>query len=290
MRDFIISTDSTADLPTKYLEENNIVVHPLYYIVDGKEYIPGVDDMPVKDFYQALRDGKMPTTSASNPINIISRFQKEINEEHDILHLSFSSGLSSSYNNAQICAEKIMEEEPESKIIVVDTLSGTVGQGILLMHAVDMKKQGKTIEEIAKWLNDNKKHVIHEFTVSDLNHLYRGGRLSKASAVLVTMLNIQPILHMDDKGGLAAIGQVRGRKKALHTLVDNIEKKSDVTNLKQVFISHGDCIEDAEYVAEKIKQKYGVDDFLISDICPTIGAHTAQGAVVVAYLGNNREE
>ena len=290
MRDFIISTDSTADLPTKYLEENNIVVHPLYYIVDGKEYIPGVDDMPVKDFYQALRDGKMPTTSASNPINIISRFQKEINEEHDILHLSFSSGLSSSYNNAQMCAEKIMEEEPESKIIVVDTLSGTVGHGILLMHAVDMKKQGKTIEEIAKWLNDNKKHVIHEFTVSDLNHLYRGGRLSKASAVLGTMLNIQPILHMDDKGGLAAIGKVRGRKKALHTLVDNIEKKSDVTNLKQVFISHGDCIEDAEYVAEKIKQKYGVDDFLISDICPTIGAHTAQGAVVVAYLGNNREE
>ena len=290
MRDFIISTDSTADLPTKYLEENNIVVHPLYYIVDGKEYIPGVDDMPVKDFYQALRDGKMPTTSASNPINIISRFQKEINEEHDILHLSFSSGLSSSYNNAQICAEKIMEEEPESKIIVVDTLSGTVGQGILLMHAVDMKKQGKTIEEIAKWLNDNKKHVIHEFTVSDLNHLYRGGRLSKASAVLGTMLNIQPILHMDDIGGLAAIGKVRGRKKALHTLVDNIEKKSDITNLKQVFISHGDCIEDAEYVAEKIKQKYGVDDFLISDICPTIGAHTAQGAVVVAYLGNNREE
>lgn len=290
MRDFIISTDSTADLPTKYLEENNIVVHPLYYIVDGKEYIPGVDDMPVKDFYQALRDGKMPTTSASNPINIISRFQKEINEEHDILHLSFSSGLSSSYNNAQMCAEKIMEEEPESKIIVVDTLSGTVGQGILLMHAVDMKKQGKTIEEIAKWLNDNKKHVIHEFTVSDLNHLYRGGRLSKASAVLGTMLNIQPILHMDDKGGLAAIGKVRGLKKALHTLVDNIEKKSDVTNLKQVFISHGDCIEDAEYVAEKIKQKYGVDDFLISDICPTIGAHTAQGAVVVAYLGNNREE
>ena len=290
MRDFIISTDSTADLPTKYLEENNIVVHPLYYIVDRKEYIPGVDDMPVKDFYQALRDGKMPTTSASNPINIISRFQKEINEEHDILHLSFSSGLSSSYNNAQMCAEKIMEEEPESKIIVVDTLSGTVGQGILLMHAVDMKKQGKTIEEIAKWLNDNKKHVIHEFTVSDLNHLYRGGRLSKASAVLGTMLNIQPILPMDDKGGLAAIGKVRGRKKALHTLVDNIEKKSDVTNLKQVFISHGDCIEDAEYVAEKIKQKYGVDDFLISDICPTIGAHTAQGAVVVAYLGNNREE
>lgn len=290
MRDFIISTDSTADLPVKYLEENNVSVHPLYYIVDGKEYIPGIDDMTVKDFYQALRDGKMPTTSASNPINIISRFQKEINEGHNILHLSFSSGLSSSYNNAQMCAEKIMEEEPEFKIIVVDTLSGTVGQGILLMKAVDMKKQGKTIEEIAEWLNDNKKHLIHEFTVSDLNHLYRGGRLSKASAVLGSMLNIQPILHMDNRGGLAPIGKVRGRKKALNTLVDNIEKKSDIKTLKQVFISHGDCIEDAKYVAGKIKQQYGIEDILISDICPTIGAHTAQGALVVAYLGNNRED
>ena len=134
----------------------------------------------------------------------------------------------------------------------------------------------------------HKQHVIHEFTVSDLNHLFRGGRLSRASALVGTMLNIQPILHMDDEGKLAAIGKVRGRKKALHTLVDNIEIKTDVSNLKQVFISHGDCIEDAQYVAEKVKQKYGVEDIIIQDICPTIGAHTAQGAVVVAYMGNSR--
>ena len=245
MREFIISTDSTNDLPETYLKENNIAVHPLYYIIDDKEYIPGVEDMPVKEFYRALKEGKMPTTSASNPINIIAKFQKEINEGHDILHLSFSSGLSSSYNNARICAEKLMEEKPGSKIIVIDTLS-------------------------------------------DLNHLFRGGRLSRASALVGTMLNIQPILHMDDEGKLAAIGKVRGRKKALHTLVDNIEIKTDVSNLKQVFISHGDCIEDAQYVAEKVKQKYGVEDIIIQDICPTIGAHTAQGAVVVAYMGNSR--
>ena len=270
MREFIISTDSTNDLPEAYLKENNIAVHPLYYIIDDKEYIPGVEDMPVKEFYRALKEGKMPTTSASNPINIIAKFQQEINEGHDILHLSFSSGLSSSYNNARICAEKLMEE------------------GILLMKAVEMKKAGKTIDEIAKWLNMHKQHVIHEFTVSDLNHLFRGGRLSRASALVGTMLNIQPILHMDDEGKLAAIGKVRGRKKALHTLVDNIDIKTDVSNLKQVFISHGDCIEDAQYVAEKVKQKYGVEDIIIQDICPTIGAHTAQGAVVVAYMGNSR--
>ena len=205
MREFIISTDSTNDLPETYLKENNIAVHPLYYIIDDKEYIPGVEDMPVKEFYRSLKEGKMPTTSASNPINIIAKFQKEINEGHDILHLSFSSGLSSSYNNARMCAEKLMEEEPGSKIIVIDTLSGTVGQGILLMKAVEMKKAGKTIDEIAKWLNMHKQHVIHEFTVSDLNHLFRGGRLSRASALVGTMLSIQPILHMDDEGKLAAI-------------------------------------------------------------------------------------
>ncbi len=288
MRDFIISTDSTEDLPDTYLKENNIAVLPLYYIVDEKEYIPGVEDMPVKEFYQALKDGKMPTTSAANPEQVTEKFMQQVNNGYDVLHLSFSSGLSSSYNVEEMCAEQIMEEVPGSKIRVVDTLSGTVGQGLLLIKAVNMKKEGKNIDEIAEWLNENKLHLIHEFTVSDLNHLFHGGRLSKTSAILGTMLNIQPILHMDDKGGLEAIGKVRGRKKALNTLVDNIEKKTDISTLKQVYISHGDCIEEAQYVADRIKNKYGVEDILIHDICPTIGAHTAQGAMVVAYFGTTR--
>ena len=177
MRNFIISTDSTGDLPSSYLKENNISIHPLYYILDGEEYIPGVKDMPVKDFYQALKNGKMPTTSAANPENVMDKMKEQVEKGYDILHISFSSGLSSSYNTTQICAESVMEEFPEAKIIVVDSLSGTVGQGFLVMKAVDMKKQGKTIDEIATWLNENKKHVIHEFIVSDLNHLFRGGRL-----------------------------------------------------------------------------------------------------------------
>ncbi|MGN1032186.1 MAG: DegV family protein [Intestinibacter sp.] len=288
MRDFIISTDSTEDLPSSYLKENNISIHPLYYIVDGEEYIPGEKDMPVKEFYQALKDGKMPTTSASNPKNIIAKLEDQVEQGYDVLHISFSSGLSSSYNNARLCAESTMEKFPEAKIIVVDSLSGTVGQGLLVMKAVEMKKQGKTIDEIATWINENKKHVIHEFIVSDLYHLFRGGRLSKSQAVLGTMLNIQPVLHMDNDGKLANIAKVRGRKKALNTLVDNIEKKSDVKNLKEVFISHGDCIDDAQYLADRIKHKYGIENIIIEDICPTIGAHTAQGAVVVAYFGNER--
>lgn len=288
MRNFIISTDSTEDLPSSYLKENNISIHPLYYIVDGKEYIPGVKDMPVKDFYQALKNGKMPTTSAANPENVMNKMKEQVEKGYDILHISFSSGLSSSYNTTQICADNVMDEFPEAKIIVVDSLSGTVGQGFLVMKAVEMKKQGKTIDEIALWLNENKKHVIHEFIVSDLNHLFRGGRLSKTQALVGTMLNIQPILHMDDDGKLANIGKVRGRKKALHALADNIEKNADVKNLKEVFISHGDCIEDARYLADRIKRKYGIENIMIEDICPTIGAHTAQGTVVVVYFGDKR--
>lgn len=288
MRNFIISTDSTGDLPKEYLKENNISIHPLYYIVDEIEYIPGVKDMPVKDFYQALKDGKMPTTSASNPKNIITKMREAVENGYDVLHISFSSGLSSSYNNTKMCSEEIKEEFPGVKIIVIDSLSGTVGQGLLVMKAVDMKKQGKTIDEIATWINENKKHVIHEFIVSDLNHLFRGGRLSKTQALLGTMLNINPILCMDDEGKLANIEKVRGRKKALHTLMDNMEKNTDIKNLKEVLISHGDCIEDAQYLADKIKSKYGIENIIIEDICPTIGAHTAQGAVTLIYFGQKR--
>lgn len=288
MRNFIISTDSTGDLPKEYLKENNISIHPLYYIVDEIEYIPGVKDMPVKDFYQALKDGKMPTTSASNPKNIITKMREAVENGYDVLHISFSSGLSSSYNNTKMCSEEIKEEFPGVKIIVIDSLSGTVGQGFLVMKAVEMKKQGKTIDEIATWINENKKHVIHEFIVSDLNHLFRGGRLSKTQALLGTMLNINPILCMDDEGKLANIGKVRGRKKALHTLIDNMEKNTDIKNLKEVLISHGDCIEDAQYLADKIKSKYGIENIIIEDICPTIGAHTAQGAVTLIYFGQKR--
>lgn len=288
MRNFIISTDSTGDLPDSYLEENNILIHPLYYILDGEEYIPSEKDMPVKDFYQALKNGKMPTTSAANPESIIEKMKEKVEKGYDILHISFSSGLSSSYNTTEICANSVMQEFPEAKIIVVDSLSGTVGQGLLIIKAVDMKKQGKTIDEIVKWLNENKKHVIHEFIVSDLNHLFRGGRLSKSQAVIGTMLNIQPILHMDDEGKLANIGKVRGRKKALNILVDNIEKNTDIKNLEKLFISHGDCIDDANYLADRIKHKYGIKNIMIQDICPTIGAHTAQGTVVVAYFGDKR--
>lgn len=288
MRNFIISTDSTADLSAEFIKENNVVIYPLYYNVDGVEYTPGTCDIPVKEFYESMKNGKMPTTSASNPRYINEQLKKAVDEGYDVLHISLSSALSSSYNNEAICAQNIMEECEGAKLVIVDSLCATVGQGLLVYKAVQMRKQGKTIEETAQWLNENKLNIVHQFIVDDLFHLVRGGRLSKSTAFVGTMLKIQPILYLNNEGKIEPIGKIRGRKKALNTLVDNVGRKTAGLEVKEVFLSHADCIEDAQYVADKIKEKYDIDNVVINDICPTIGAHTGRGAVVAAYFGNER--
>ncbi|HCW52712.1 MAG TPA: fatty acid-binding protein DegV [Clostridium sp.] len=288
MRDFIISTDSTADLSLDYIRENNIGIYPLYYNIDGIEYVPGICDMPVKEFYENMQNGKMPTTSAANPKYVMEQMRKAVSDGYDVLHISLSSGLSSSYNNTAICAMDIMDEYEESNIKVIDSLCATVGQGLLVYKAVEMKKEGKTIDEIAEWLNENKKYIVHQFIVDDLFHLVRGGRVTKSAAFVGTVLKVQPILFLNDEGKIEPMGKIRGRKKALNTLADNIEEKTKNFPLDEVFISHADCIEEAEYVAERIKNKYGVKNIVINDICPTVGAHTGKGVVVAAYFGNER--
>lgn len=288
MKDFIISTDATADLPLFYVKENSIEIHPIYYIVDEKEYGLGLSELSPKDFYENMRKGKMPTTSSSNPQYITKLMNEQVNRGYDVLHISFSSALSCSYNNAVVCARNIMEEVPDANILVVDSLCATAGQGLMVHKAVQLKKQGKTIEEIAEWIKENRKHFVHQFIVNDLFHLVRGGRLSKSTAFFGTALRIQPLLHLNDEGKICNIGKIRGRKKALNTLVDNIEEKVIGLELDTVFISHSDCIEEAMYVADKIKDRYGIDDILINDIGPAIGAHTGVGTVVVAYFGNQR--
>ena len=288
MRDFIISTDSTADLSPNYIKENNVVIYPLYYNIDGTEYIPGIYDISVKEFYASMKNGKLPTTSAANPQYVMEQMRKAVDSGYDVLHISLSSGLSSSYNNTAMCAQNIMEETKEATVIVIDSLCATVGQGLLVHKAVQMKKERKTIHEIAEWLNDKKKHIVHQFIVDDLFHLFRGGRVSKSAALVGTMLKVQPILFLNDEGKIEPMGKIRGRKKALNTLVDNISKKTNEIEISEVFISHADCIEDAEYVAERIKTKYDVKKSIINDICPTVGAHTGRGVVVATYFGNKR--
>lgn len=288
MREFIISTDSTADLSEEFIRENNILIHPLYYIIDKKEYGIGKEELTTKEFFKIMKEGKIPTTSGSNPEYITKLMKDKVEEGYDILHISFAGALSSSYNNAIVCSKNIMEDIPEANIKVIDSMAGTCGEALLVYKAVQLKREGKTIDEIAEWIENNKDCVLVEFAVKDLFHLVRGGRLSKTAALVGSVLQVQPLLHLDNKGEIKVLGKVRGRKKALNTLVNNIEVKTKTREVKAVFISHSDCIEDAKYVFNKIREKYNVENIFINNICPTIGAHIGQGTVVISYLGDRR--
>lgn len=287
MKEFIISIDSVSDLPIKYLSQNNVLVHELKYILDDKEYNSIMTEEEMKGFYKILKEGALPTTSALNPLYIKELFIKYIEKGYDILHISFSSGLSSCYNNAIIAAEETLEEYPNSKVIVIDTLSVTSGEGIIVKKAIELKKEGKTIEQVRDWIEDNKKRVIHEFVVSDLAHLVRGGRLSKPSAVIGGMLHIQPLLKLNDEGKIVPFEKVRGRRKALNTLVDNMKNQIS-SDTDTVLICHADCEEDAIYIKERIKEKYNINEIIITYMSPIIASHTGQGCVVFSYLGKHR--
>ncbi|MCM1182001.1 MAG: DegV family protein [Roseburia sp.] len=289
MRDFVISTDTAAGLPQEYLTENHIEVHPLHYIIDGVEY--GMDlgrELTDKEFYDSIRNGKMPTTSATSPEYIGKLMRRQVGEGYDILHIGFSSGLSSSYEHAALCAQEIMQENPDCRIRTVDTLSAECGQALLVYKAVELKKQGRTLDEIGDWLEENKRHLVVQFTVEDLFHLVRGGRLSKSTAVLGTALNIQPILHVDKEGKLANIGKVRGRKKAMKTLVDAIEENSAGWEKDCVFLSHSDAQEEVDIVRAMVKEKYPDATVMTLSVSPTVGAHTGAGVLVIAYFGDEK--
>lgn len=289
MKEFIICTDNTADLPENYLRENNIPVVNLAYILNGKTYGKG-EELKPKQFYQNVRNGSMPTTSQVNPEEGKEFLTGILKEGKDVLYIAFSSGLSGTYNSMRLAAEEISEEGNFGKIIVVDSLSASLGEGLLVFYAVEMKKAGKTMEEIADWVENHKKNLVHVFTVDDLFHLHRGGRVSKATAVLGTMVNIKPILHVDHEGHLIAIGKVRGRKKSLNSLVDYMDSHIGAYRGKQdiVFISHGDCEEDAQYVARLVEEKFGIGKFKINFVGPTIGAHSGPGTVALFFLGDER--
>ncbi|MBQ4067885.1 MAG: DegV family protein [Lachnospiraceae bacterium] len=289
MNKFIITTDSTCDLPESYISDNNIPIIPLYYAID--EVVYGEEKtMEVKEFFDVMRGGKMPTTMAANQVTTEELFRKYLEEGYDILHLAFSSGLSSTYNTAAVVANELTEEYPDRKIIVIDTLAASMGEGLIVYKAVEMQKSGKTIDEISDFINNNIHHFVHMFTVDDLFHLHRGGRVSKATAIMGTMINIKPVLHVDNEGKLVALSKVRGRKKSLSTLVDNMSEymKGYENDNDTVMISHGDCIKDAEFVANQIKERFGIENIMINYICPTIGAHAGPGTVALFFVGEKR--
>ena len=287
MRDYIITVNSTVDTGKEWLEERNVPVIPLKYTIDGQEYTDmyGLSD---KEFFQKLREGKMSVTSQINPEEAKEMLEPYVKGGKDVLHLAFSSALSGTCNSMKIAAEELQEEYPEAKVIVVDTLCACMGEAMLLYYALKQKEAGKTIEEVAQWAEENKLHVCHNVTVDDLFHLHRGGRVSKTAAVLGTMVKVKPIIHMDDNGALQVIGKERGRKKSLHKIVDMAVERSKGWDNEIIMITHGDCLEDAEYVAKLVREKMGVENIFIHNIGTVIGSHTGPGVVATFCMGNKR--
>lgn len=290
MGQFKLATDSTADLPQEYLEKHNIGCLNLCYSIGGETYGGTGKELDPKKFYAMMREGQMPTTSQVNPEEAKAYFTECLKENKEILYLAFSSGLSGTCNSVRIAVEELLEEHPGSSIVVIDSLCASLGEGLFVHKAVCMMEAGKSLEETAEWLNGHIQNLVHVFTVDDLNHLYRGGRVSKATAVVGTIAGIKPILHVDEEGHLIPIGKVRGRKKSLINLVDYMEKKMGQYKEQNdiVFISHGDAPEDAEFVKNEIISRFGIESFLINNIGPTIGAHSGPGTIALFFLGENR--
>ena len=275
MRDYVITVNSTVDLPKEWLEERKVPVIPLKYTIDNETYTD-MEGLSSKEFFGKLRDGKMATTSQINPEEARAQLEPFLKEGKDVLHLGFSSGLSGTYNSMRIAGEELKEEYPEAKIIIIDTLCACLGEGLLLYKALQQKASGKTIEETAKWVEENKLHICHNVTVDDLFHLHRGGRISKASAVLGSVVQIKPIIHMDENGKLQVVGKERGRKKSLNKIVDMAVEQIKGWDNDIAMITHGDCQEDAEYVAKLVRERLGIENILINNIGTVIGSHTGR--------------
>ena len=287
MKDYIITVNSTVDLPKEWLTERKVPIVPLKYTIDGETY-EDMDGLSAKEFFGKLRDGKMAATSQVNPGEAKEALKPFLEEGKDILHLAFSSALSGTCNSMRIAAEELMEEYTQQKMIVVDTLCACLGEGLLLYYALKRKSEGFSMEETAKWVEENKLHVCHNVTIDDLEHLHRGGRISKTVAVLGGMVKIKPMIHMDDKGALQVIGKERGRRKSLNKIVDTAVKQSKGWENDIIMITHGDCEEDARYVEELVREKMGIDQILVNNIGTVIGSHTGPGVVAVFCMGDKR--
>lgn len=290
MRDYCIITDSTTDLSLSALQESGVQVIPMEFHLDGKSYhnYPDEREYNMEQFYGELKDGKTSTTSQINQQTFLEIFEPILQEGKDILYLAFSSGLSGTYQSSCLAAEDLREKYPEAKILCVDTLAASAGEGLLVYTAAKKKAEGMGIEELAKWVEDNRLHLCHWFTVDDLHHLKRGGRVSPAAAVIGTALGIKPVLHVDNEGHLIPMEKVRGRRKSLDALVEHMVKTCDPKEGQTIFISHGNAPEDAEYVAKQVKSKLKVKDVVISMIGPVIGTHSGPGTVALFFFGTQR--
>ena len=283
---FQIVTDSCCDLTAEVIAKLNLSVVPLSVEMDGEVFTEG--SMTPKQLYDHLRAGKLPKTSAVNPDGWARHIRPILASGRDALVLAFSSALSATYQSAVIAAEELREEFPDRQLMVLDTLCAAAGQGLLVYTAAKLRDEGRSLAETASWIEEHKLNLCHWVTVEDLMHLKRGGRVSAATAVVGTMLSIKPIIRMDDNGKLENVSKTRGRKAALNHLLDRMAETFDPNISDTVFIGHGDCPDDAEYLASQVRERFGVKDVSIFYVGAVIGSHTGPGVAVVFYFGKNR--
>ena len=290
MKTFQIITDSSCDLPQELADKLDLQVLPLHFTIGGQTYANYLDGREIgfHDFFERIRQGEEASTSAVNPESFREAMEKTLQAGLDILFIGFSSGLSTTYQSGCIAADDLREEYPERKILTVDSLCASLGQGLYVYLGALEQQAGKTIEQVRDYLEEIKLHLCHWFTVDDLMYLKRGGRISATTAVLGTVMQIKPVMHTDDAGTLKNVTKARGRKAALKALAQKLADTAINPAEQTVFICHGDCIEDAEYTAEQIRALTPVKDIIINYVGPVIGAHTGPGVISVFFVGTHR--
>ena len=287
MQKFVIFTDSSSDLPMSLVNELGIKMVQLTVTLEGEASKPN-DLVNTKEFYAALRTKKSATTSTPSINDFMEAFEPVVAAGNDVLYLGFSSGLSGTYNAGAVAAAELSEKYPDRKIFAVDTLCASLGQGLIVYSAAKMSENGAAIEEVRDFVENNKLNLCHWFTVDDLFFLKRGGRVSAATAVMGTMLSIKPVMHVDNAGKLINVEKARGRKAAIEALLRNMRDSHTDIKDQPVFISHGDCLEDAQYLADRIKEEFGVEVAVIDYVGPVIGAHSGPGTLALFFYGKQR--
>lgn len=289
MNNIIIMTDSCCDLPYEFTKENNIIVMPTAVTIQEKTVMDDLgQSLKYTDFYSVVRNGEMPKTAQVNVYQFYEVYKKHIENGDKVIYIGFSSGLSGTNNSACIAREMIKEEYEEADISVIDSKCASMGLGLLVYYANELLNNKKSKEEIIEWIESNKLKIVHLFTVEDLNHLYRGGRVSRTTATVGSLLNIKPVMHVDDEGKLVPFEKARGRKKSLSMIVDKVVATIVNPEEQVIFISHGDSIDDVQYVKEKILEKIKVKDIVINFIGPAIGTHSGPGTIAVFYMAEKR--
>ncbi|MBS5429470.1 DegV family protein [Merdimonas faecis] len=289
MPDYVITTDSNSDVLPEFVKANQLTIIPQYYAFGDTVYGDELNMEP-HDFYETMRNGELPKSMANNPAVIREKFEQILKEGKNILHIAFSSALSGSCSTVIMISNELMEQYPDRKILVFDSLNASLGEGVSVYRAVELQKAGKDMEEVYDVLMEERDHVNVSFTVDDLNHLQRGGRVSKTTAVVGSLVNIKPILTVTASGELKADGTVRGRKKSLKTLVTRMEASLDLNSYgkdRMVAVIHGDCLEDARSVADMVKS-LGFTNVVINDVSPSIGTHAGPGVVGLVFYGKQK--